>query len=161
MKLILIALCFTSLGAIAAPDKIFLLRHAEKLQGNNPSLTSEGKQRAKWVASFLSEFKPSTLFSTDYNRTKETLAPLAEKTKMNVVIYNPRELNVFVDKIKKLNGTIVIAGHSNTTPKLAGLIDGKQYKQFDEKQFDRYFEINLVGKKYITVIKEMGINTHK
>lgn len=161
MKLVLIALCFMSFGSWAAPDKILLFRHAEKLTGNNPSLTDEGQQRAKWIANFLSELKPNKLFSTDYNRTKETLAPLAKKAKVNVVIYNPRELNVFAEQIKKLNGTIVIAGHSNTTPKLAGLIDGKQYKQFDEKQFSQYFEINLVGKKYITRLKTMGFNTQK
>jgi len=161
MKLVLMVLCFISLQSMAEPDQILLFRHAEKLSGKDPSLTFEGQQRAKWIAGFVSELQPSILFSTDYNRTKETLAPLAKKEKMTVVIYNPRQLDIFSEKLKKLNGVVVVAGHSNTTPMLAGIIDGKKYKQFDEKQFDLYFEINLVNKEYIVKLKSMGLNSEK
>jgi len=157
MKLILITLCFISISAFAAPDQILLLRHAEKQAGKDPSLTDRGKQRAIWLADFLSEYQPNKLFTTDYKRTKETLAPLAKKQQITVVIYNPRELSAFAEKLKKLNGTIVVAGHSNTTPKLAGLLTGKKYKQFDEKEFDSYFEIKRIDTQYIAKLKKMGL----
>jgi broad specificity phosphatase PhoE len=157
MKLVLLALCFISIGALAAPNKIILLRHAEKQAGKDPSLTDSGKQRAIWLAGFLSEYQPAKLFSTDYKRTKETLAPLAKKQHITVLIYNPRELEVFADKLKKLNGTIVVVGHSNTTPKLAGLLTNEKYKQFDEKEFDSYFEIKRIDTKYIARLKTMSL----
>jgi len=157
MRLILIALCFVSLGTFAAPEKIFLFRHAEKQLGNNPSLTKDGLLRAQWMAKYIIEFKPNQLFSTDYNRTKETLRPLSEKTKVDLVIYDPRKLNVFADKLKTLSGTIVVVGHSNTTPMLAGLIDGKNYKKFDEKHFDAYFEIKHINNQFSAQIKQMGL----
>lgn len=62
MKLVLIAICFISIGAFAAPDQIFLLRHAEKQAGKDPSLTDSGKQRAIWLAGFLSEYQLNKLF---------------------------------------------------------------------------------------------------
>lgn len=157
MKLILITLCLISISAFAAPDQILLFRHAEKQAGKDPSLTDSGKQRAIWLADFLSEYQPNKLFTTDYKRTKETLAPLAKKQQITVVIYNPRELDAFAEKLKKLNGTIVVVGHSNTTPKLAGLLTGKTYKQFDEKEFDSYFEIKRIDTLYIAKLKEMGL----
>ncbi|SFB91593.1 SixA phosphatase family protein [Pseudoalteromonas denitrificans] len=157
MKRYLLVLCFFSITAFAAPNKIFLLRHAEKQSGENPSLTLAGKKRALWLANKLSEYQPNLLFSTDYNRTKETLAPLAKNEKVDVIIYDPRKLAEFSKQLKALEGIVVVAGHSNTTPMLANMLTGEKFSQFNEMQFDSYFEINLLNQRYIAEIKSMGL----
>jgi len=76
--------------------KLYLLRHGEKpLDPNDRGLTERGRARAKMLAEFLSgsEFGPPDLLvatktSKDGGgiRTQETLAPLAERLRLDVEV---------------------------------------------------------------------------
>jgi len=80
--LILLVLSFTTIlfGQSNQATKIFLLRHAETVQGevSNPSLSDRGKERANNLASILSEENIEMIFSTKYKRTQETATIIAE-----------------------------------------------------------------------------------
>jgi phosphohistidine phosphatase SixA len=144
--LAVIALLFSS-QLMAQPEQIFLLRHSEKASGSDPSLTDKGKLRANNIAKQLQSAKPTQLFSTDYNRTQQTIAPLAKATSLIVQSYNPRELVQFAGELKLLNGVAVVVGHSNTTPQLVKLLSGHRVN-IEEDEYDKLYELRLHDDKY-------------
>ncbi|MCF2909558.1 histidine phosphatase family protein [Pseudoalteromonas sp. DL2-H2.2] len=139
--LLLMLLTLASANVFAQPEQIVLIRHAEKMAGKDPELTPQGQQRAQRLATLLAPLSPGRLFSTDYNRTKQTLAPLSSKTSVPVQLYDPRALADFAMQLKTYSGTIVVAGHSNTTPELVKLLSGHSVS-IREDEFDKVFIVN-------------------
>ena len=68
---------------------------------------------------------------------------------MFVEAYNPSELEAFANKLLTLKTKcIVVAGHSNTTPKLANLLlKQEKYKEFDESVYGNIIIIQVKGKQ--------------
>lgn len=120
------------------PLTIFLVRHAEKMSGQNPELTTEGKERAQRLAAMLKEVELEAIFSTNYKRTQATAAPTAANHQLDIIDYNPRELEDFSSMLLHDYGgkNILVVGHSNTTPKLCGLLENNPiYDAFDETDY--------------------------
>jgi len=140
--ILLLALFVTLLVASAGPRQadaeessatrpaitVFLVRHAEKGTDDprDPSLTEAGKRRADELARLLSAAKVTHLFSSDYRRTLQTVAPLAAGTELQVERYDARALSRLAERLKRLEpGSVaVVAGHSNTTPDLYAALGG-------------------------------------
>lgn len=140
-------LSLVATAATATPEKIVLFRHGEKAAGDNPHLTSAGKRRAKHIVTLIPSDANLTLLSSDYNRTKETAADLARTFKQKVIIYDAQDLEKLKAQVMALNGTVVVIGHSNTTPNLAELLSNQKVAAMPETQFNRYFvlEHKLAG----------------
>ena len=128
----------------------FLIRHAEKAKDGtkNPHLTQEGKLRAQHWSEVLKKHNINMLFSTDYHRTKETIEPYAKANNLPVHLYQPATFDVkeFMDKTK--GKTVLIAGHSNTTPVLVNvLIQKDKYKELHEDEYGTLFIVIVDGSK--------------
>ena len=126
---------------------ILLVRHAEKVDstGNDPELTTQGKERAERLVKRIGRYRPGAFYSTNYKRTRDTLAPLAAKRKKEIKIYDPRKPQDLIDEIMK-SGTkrFVVAGHSNTIPGLANLITKKElFKNLDDAEHSVIWLIRL------------------
>lgn len=115
----------------------YFIRHAEKDKSDksnkNPDLIMEGVLRAaKWSLVF-DNLKFDAVYSTDYNRTRNTAKPTAEKNGLDITIYDPRNIDVktFLETTK--GKTVLVVGHSNTTPMFVNSILGtKKYQSIDE-----------------------------
>ncbi|WMN61705.1 histidine phosphatase family protein (plasmid) [Pseudoalteromonas xiamenensis] len=123
---------------VSSAADVVLFRHAEKQDGTDPSLTTEGNIRAERIANLLAPLSPTALYATNYNRTQQTIAPLAKKTRLQVLSYNPRQLEAFAESLREMKGVVVVAGHSNTTPELVKLLSGTNWP-IDESTFDDLF----------------------
>lgn len=132
----------------AAPEKIMLFRHGEKAAGKNPHLTSVGKRRAAHLVSLIKADEKVTIFSSDYNRTKETAADLVRAFDKPAIIYDARDLKRLKAQVMALTGTVVIIGHSNTTPNLAELLSNDKVAAMPETQFNRYFVLERQQQAY-------------
>lgn len=107
------------------PDAIFLVRHAEKTaEQNDPGLTEAGKARAVALADRLEDEGISEIYSSDYIRTRDTAAPLADRLGLDVKIYDAGDLKAMSEILKASEGRILVVGHSNTTPQLTELLGG-------------------------------------
>ena len=77
----LLAICLSVFGVTCeAQDKtVILVRHAEKADATSqdPELSDAGKQRAERLIKVGGKYKPGAFYSTNFKRTRETLAPLA------------------------------------------------------------------------------------
>ena len=125
---------------------IFLVRHAEKVQDGSadPELTAEGHERAATLADMLEDAGITAIHSTDYQRTRDTVVPLAERLELPVTVYDPRNLVVKAELLKRLPGRHVVSGHSNTTPELVRLLGGEPGPPFVEAgENDRLYILTL------------------
>lgn len=104
------------------PVVVFLVRHAEKGTDDpqDPTLAEAGTQRADELARVLGNAGVTHLFSTEYQRTQGTLAPLAAAIGVDVEIVGARSFDRQVERLLALEpGSVaVVAGHSNTVPAL-------------------------------------------
>ncbi len=128
----------------------YLIRHAEKDRtdpdNKNPSLNQSGIARAlKWGEVFRT-VALDEIYSTDYNRTRETAETNAILKNKTVKLYKP--FGIDVDSLKKetLNKKILIVGHSNTIPKLVNeLIGEKKYDQIEDNVNSNLYIVNIVN----------------
>jgi len=110
---------------LQTPATIYLVRHAEKTTVKaDPDLTKAGYERAALLANMLADAGIAHIHSSDYKRTRETAAPLAEKLGIEVAMYDPRDLPAMAARLKGMGGKHVVVGHSNTTPPLTELLGG-------------------------------------
>jgi len=142
---LLLFLAFLAPGSSFAGDAVYyLFRHAEKAvdPGNrDPALTDEGQARAAYLSGYLKGEGVTRIFSSDYIRTRDTVAPLAAAAGLEIEIYDPRDLPGFAEQLKSLDGVIVVSGHSNTTPELTALLSGFDTTPMDETEYDRLYKL--------------------
>lgn len=139
----------------AQTTTIILLRHAEKdttlpnatMMKADPPLTKAGAARAVLLLAVLNDFKPDIIYSTNYLRTKATVKPLAEKFAKDIVVYNPNDLVKFADELRTQKGkTIVVAGHSNTTPALVNaLLKQNKYEPLADNVYNKLWVVTING----------------
>jgi 2,3-bisphosphoglycerate-dependent phosphoglycerate mutase len=135
----------------ASTTTFYLVRHAEKaVDGTeDPGLSDAGKQRAVKLASMLKDQNVQRLYATNYKRTQQTLQPLADSLKLEVLIYDHRDAASIERMVTDCKGkTAVIAGHSNSTPKLANILIGEEiYPELDESDYTKMWEVTKKGEK--------------
>ncbi|WP_321396020.1 phosphoglycerate mutase family protein [Emcibacter sp.] len=136
-------LLIAMLEPVLAEQTIYLIRHAEKMTDGtaDPALTEAGRQRAQWYAGYFADKKLTAVYSTDLKRTRETAAPTLHNTGLSLDFYDPHDLAGFADRTRDLPGNILVVGHSNTTPYLAGLLSGQELPELQDGQYDRIFVI--------------------
>lgn len=129
---------------------VYLIRHAEKAvsedKPKDPPLTKCGEQRAASLAVFLRDVELDAIYSTDYERTRSTAQPTARDKKQELTLYDPRQLEDFADLLLEKKQDVLVVGHSNTTPTLAGLLAGEALEALDESIYDRIYQV-VIHKK--------------
>ena len=136
----------TKAGDTPEMTTIILVRHAEKEGGRNPALTSAGKERANLLAEMLSKMQVNAVYSSDFLRTKQTAEPTADLAGLEIKSYDHNELSMFANLVKKRHQgeTVLVVGHSNTTPELASHLDpNNDYERFSELDYGNLLIINI------------------
>ena len=128
----------------------YFIRHAEKDRTNpsdkNPHLTEVGNARANRWSVILGEVKFDAIYSTDYHRTKETAQPTATKNNLEISIYDPKNIDEtsFLQDTK--GNTVLIVGHSNTTPAFVNKILGQnKYEDIDDSNNGNLYIVTISG----------------
>lgn len=156
--LLILTIALSSIISVNAQDGIkdletttyYLIRHAEKDRSDktnkNPNLTEAGKTRANNWSDIFQHVKFDAVYSTQYNRTIQTALPTARKNTLELQFYDPRALysEDFANATK--GKTVLVVGHSNTTPAFVNMIlNRKKYSDIDD---------NNNGNLYIVTISE-------
>jgi 2,3-bisphosphoglycerate-dependent phosphoglycerate mutase len=128
-----------------SPTTIYLIRHAEKADStSNTELSKAGKLRAENWAKHFKAIKIAAVYSTDYNRTLQTAAPIAKQAVVEVQKYSHREFDLKKLAVQHPGQTIVIIGHSNTIPGYVNSAIGtKTYDDIAETEFGIIFEVTF------------------
>ncbi|RZN80325.1 MAG: phosphoglycerate mutase [Winogradskyella sp.] len=134
----------------------YLIRHAEKDRSDksnrNPHLTEKGLKRADNWASVLKDVKFDAVYSTNYNRTKETALPTAKANNLELEFYDPRNM-ASKDFMTNTKGKkVLIVGHSNTTPMFVNAL-------LSEKKYDMIADDNNANLYIVTITKDSKSST--
>jgi 2,3-bisphosphoglycerate-dependent phosphoglycerate mutase len=143
--LVLLSLCLV-FPAVAQNKTIILVRHAEKADDSrDPDLSDAGKQRAQRLMDVVKKYKPGAIYSTDFKRTRDTVAPMASRRKLQVQTYDARKPAELVDAVmKSKTKRFLISGHSNTIPGLANLFGKKElFKNLDDSEYGAIWIVRI------------------
>lgn len=162
--LVTVFLLIAAAGVQTQTATYILLRHAEKdtaaagsaMMKADPPLTKEGEQRARKLTVILQSYSPDAIYATNYTRTRATVAPLAKKFNKEIQLYDPKNLVAFAGELLQMKGkTIIVAGHSNSTPQLVNLlIKENKYPNLDESVYNQFWIVTAVdGKTVAKVIR--------
>ncbi|MDN3918976.1 SixA phosphatase family protein [Roseateles violae] len=128
----LLAACLL-LGAPAAraePELVLLVRHAERAAEpkQDPALSPAGQARARELAEALADAGVTAILTTQYQRTRQTAAPLAERRGIVPRTIEARRgsdhVGEVVAAVRAQSGVVLVVGHANTVPQIAAALAG-------------------------------------
>jgi phosphohistidine phosphatase SixA len=125
-----------------------IMRHAEKeLTGSDPALNSDGVLRAAELKRILGNIPVHAIYSTPYNRTRQTVQPLASAKGLTISEYaTSKPYADLVNDILAANRgkAVVIVGHSNTVPDILKQISNNAFNvTISDGQYDNLFIVSL------------------
>ncbi len=133
-----------------------LVRHAEKMVdgSKDPELSEAGKKRAEALAMQLAQTKMDAIYSTKFKRTEMTAAPLAKALSMTIQNYDGAKMEEIDAMLQKhAGGTVLVVGHSNTTPAIINYLTGKlEYKNFEDSDYGNMVIISVFEKGKTTKV---------
>jgi len=141
---------------------ILFVRHAERAEDGtrNPPISDEGIVRAENLAKVIEngDFNVTYIFSTPYKRTQMTATPTADFLELEITEYGFDDLENWLTEVitKNAGNTVLIVGHSNTTPRLINMVIGEErFEQLDEHAFGDLFIVktNLYGSGEVEISK--------
>lgn len=141
-KLFVVILAVISFAVPAFADgTYYVVRHAEKQDGDNPVLTEKGVKRAAHIVSMLKNEPIKAVYSTETYRTIMTSMPTAADRGLAVILFSTDDLADFADKLKAMDGTFLIVAHSSSTPDLASLLSGTTLPKLEETDYEQLFKV--------------------
>ena len=143
--LMLVALALASAPALAA-EPVYVVRHLQKADGDDPSLTAQGAANAQRLAAMLKDKEIAAIFATPTRRAMETAEPLSQKLGISVTPYDPRNADALVDAVAAVSGPVLVVGHSNTVPDLVDRLGGPVQPPMTEDDYGTVFLIDGDGK---------------
>ena len=158
MKKYLIIICFAlfSVNSFAQNEQTleittyYFIRHAEK-DRSNPSekdvhLTDEGHKRAQNWNDILQNISFDAVYTTDFNRTKETGQPTATKNGLEINTYTVNTSYDSAFKTATKGKTVLVVGHSNTIPDFVNAVIGtKKYDEIDDANNGNLYIVTIIG----------------
>ena len=112
-----------------AATRLILVRHAEKVDASaDAALSPEGHARAAALATALADAEVSAIYSSDYQRTRDTVAPLAAATGLEIQLYDPAEAAVLAGPLvaRHAGQTVLVVGHSPSVPAMINALVGEE-----------------------------------
>lgn len=144
LLLIALAVSVTEPSLAQEQLKLFLVRHAEKVdQSQASALTELGARRAQAIAEILETEPLGQIYSTPFNRTLLTAKPTADFHQLTVSEYDGNALQEFAAQLRQLEGVALVVGHSNTTPILVNHLVGTDLLALDESIYDRVYVVTI------------------
>jgi phosphohistidine phosphatase SixA len=151
VRVLLILLLSMGIGCACTiqPDNnftIYLVRHAEKqaIEDKDPGLTDAGSYRSGQLANWLRDKGIRRIWSSDYQRTRDTAGPLVSTLGLELNLYDPRDLPELADELLDDRHNALIVGHSNTTPDLTRLLCQCDISDMDESEYDQLFVVSVL-----------------
>ena len=129
---------------------VILVRHAEKATDpglEDPPLSAEGAARSRSLASVLASSGVSVIYTTPYERTRQTAAPLAAALSLTPVEVKAGATyaNDLAARIRAEHSgdTVLVVGHSNTTQDVIRALGIEDAPAIAESEFDYLFIVTI------------------
>ncbi|WP_435412617.1 phosphoglycerate mutase family protein [Psychroserpens mesophilus] len=139
----------------------YLIRHAEKDRNDetnsDPHLNEDGLERAENWSKVFEHIDFDAVFSTEYHRTIETATPTANSKNLEISFYDPRHLYSEEFANETHGKTVLVVGHSNTTPAFVNAILGEQiHEDIDDNDNSCLFIVTISGNNKIDQVLKIN-----
>lgn len=137
-----------------------ITRHAEKEStGTDPNLDSNGVVRAEELKRILGNVAINAIYTSEYNRTRQTAEPVAAAKGITITQYSTSK--PYADLINEIQAAnrgkvVLIVGHSNTVPEMLKVLSKNTFiVTINESQYDNLFVVNVPDslKPTVTALK--------
>jgi broad specificity phosphatase PhoE len=134
--------------APAVNTTIILVRHAEKAAepAADPPLTAAGAARAEALLDAVRDAGVNAIVSTQYQRTRQTVAPTAAKLGIAAEVIDARvSARATADTLlaRYRGRTVLVAGHSNTVPAIVAALGVPQPADICDAGYDNMFVVTI------------------
>jgi len=136
---------------------IYIIRHAEKQSGKDPSLTSEGLQRAENYGVIFSNLDIKQIYASKYKRNQETATPIAKALGLQLLPFDPFDYAGFAERLKAKPGNSIVVAHSDLTVLLSAL-GAPTEPDIDHEDYSRLYQITLLDKQFLSLQRLTSIN---
>jgi len=165
-------------GPAAAEQVFFLVRHAERADvpaaptppaapaaGQNaapphgmmipadPPRSAAGEQRAAKLAAMLAASGIKAIYTSEYKRTRQTAAPLAQKLNLKPVMAPAKDPGPLVEQLRRLQGNALIVGHADTVPDLMRRLGVTETVTIGDNEYDNLFVVVRSTARKATLIR--------
>jgi broad specificity phosphatase PhoE len=137
----LLAALFTAAHA-SAQQAVIVVRHAEKVDSSSDAaLSATGRARAKALATLLRQAGVTHIITSEFQRTRQTAAPLASALGLTAEQVPAGDLPALVARLRALDpaAIVLVVGHSNTIPPILTALGWPGTLVLDEGDFDDAF----------------------
>ena len=135
-----------------ATTTVLFVRHADRLQGgaDDPGLSPVGRRRAALLADVLADVdvvaSVDAIYATQFKRTQQTAAPLAERLGLPVNVADADGgIELANEILREHKGEIVLViAHSNTiAPMIEELQGSKRLPDWPEDDYDELYIVTI------------------
>jgi broad specificity phosphatase PhoE len=126
----------------SAQQAVIVVRHAEKADSSSDAaLSAKGKARAKALAELLRGAGVTHIITSEFQRTRETAAPLASALGLTAEQVPARDLPALVARLEALDpaAIVLVVGHSNTIPPMLTVLGWPNTLDLHEGDYDDVF----------------------
>lgn len=128
---------------------VVIVRHAEKAAepADDPPLSATGQRRARRLAEMLADAGITGIYATQFRRTRQTAAPLAEARSLEVRVrpVTAAGIEAHADSLAAevladhAGGVVLVVGHSNTVGVLVKAFSGRTVEPMAESDYERIY----------------------
>ncbi|GAB4108147.1 MAG: hypothetical protein Kow001_03790 [Acidobacteriota bacterium] len=135
---------------------VILVRHAEKVDDSRDAeLSAAGEERAELLARMLMHADVRGLLASEFQRTQQTLRPLAEALGLPIRIVpadQPHEALAVAVRGNR-GHTTVIASHVDRIPVLLRELAGVEIEPIAEDEYNRLYIVTMLGEGKARVLE--------
>ena len=135
-----------SLLSACSTTTVYIVRHAEKVnETDTTNLSPAGYTRAANLAQTLANRHINSIFTTPYQRTRQTAQPLANQLNIPLIDYPAKPTQAIADRVMSMrHKTVLVVGHSNTILDIAKGLGAKPTQtQIESGDFDNLFQVKI------------------
>ena len=142
------AVLVSVLTPASAQETVFVIRHAEKeLEGLDPALTIEGRERAAKWAEMLAQIRFDVVATSDAQRTIQTGTIISDKFGLELLSFPRAETTALVDELsfEYEDGTVLVVGHAETIPHIIAALGVPNDVAIDQSDFANLFVVQGIS----------------
>ena len=123
-----------------------VVRHAEKAAaGGDPPLSADGQARAQTLVHVAGDAGVVAVYATEWQRTQQTVQPLADHLVLPVTVVNADDISGLVDQVlaDHAGEVVVISGHTNTVPDIIEEFGADPVPAIAENEYDNLYVVTV------------------
>lgn len=146
-----------------AQTTVWIVRHGEKDLKNpsdrDPSLSPDGQDRARELATLLQPKRVLAVYSTPFKRTRQTAEPTAYGHGVTIQTYDPADPAALASSVLRQHkgGGVLIVGHSNTVLELVEAFGIKRpMPSLTDDDYNYLFTLTIEGNSIQLLTSQYG-----